>query len=45
MQLYDFAPQVIEIIIGVIIYFSAFALVIKYFISLINKKNESGGET
>jgi simple sugar transport system permease protein len=45
MQLYNFAPQVIEIIIGVIIYFSAFALVIKYFISLINKKNESGGET
>jgi simple sugar transport system permease protein len=29
MQLYNFAPQVIEIIIGVIIYFSAFALLIR----------------
>ncbi|MDR1542194.1 MAG: ABC transporter permease [Clostridiales bacterium] len=29
MQLYSFAPQVIEIIISIIIYFSAFALVLK----------------
>jgi simple sugar transport system permease protein len=29
MQLYRFAPQVIEIIIAIIIYFSAFALVLK----------------
>jgi simple sugar transport system permease protein len=29
MQLYNFAPQVIEIIIAVIIYFSAFALLLK----------------
>ena len=32
MQLYGFAPQVIEIIIAVIIYFSAFALLIRSFI-------------
>lgn len=29
MQLYNYAPQVIEIIIAIIIYFSAFALVLK----------------
>lgn len=40
MQLYDFVPQVIEIIIAVIIYFSAFALLIKGFIqSIVNKKD------
>jgi simple sugar transport system permease protein len=33
MQLYSFAPQVIEIIIAIIIYFSAFALVFKGLIS------------
>lgn len=33
MQLYDFVPQVIEIIIAVIIYFSAFALLLKGFIA------------
>jgi len=39
MQLYDFAPQVIEIIIAVIIYFSAFALLVKGFIvSLVKRK-------
>lgn len=32
MQLYDFVPQVIEIIIAVIIYFSAFALLLKEFV-------------
>lgn len=32
MQLYNFAPQVIEIIIAVIIYFSAFALLLKNFL-------------
>lgn len=31
MQLYDYAPQVIEIIIAIIIYFSAFALLLKGF--------------
>jgi simple sugar transport system permease protein len=29
MQLYNFAPQIIEIIIAIIIYFSAFALILK----------------
>ena len=39
MQLYDFAPQVIEIIIAVIIYFSAFALLLKgFFVSLKKRK-------
>jgi simple sugar transport system permease protein len=33
MQLYNFAPQVIEIIIAIIIYFSAFALVLRGLIS------------
>ncbi|MEG2843116.1 MAG: hypothetical protein RR900_06480, partial [Ruthenibacterium sp.] len=32
MQLYGFAPQVIEIIISVIIYFSAFALILREFV-------------
>lgn len=31
MQLYDFVPEVIDIIISVIIYFSAFALIIRNF--------------
>lgn len=39
MQLYDFVPQVIEIIISVIIYFSAFALLLKGFIQSIRNKN------
>jgi simple sugar transport system permease protein len=35
MQLYNFAPQVIEIIVSVIIYFSAFALLVRgFFVSL-----------
>ena len=46
MQLYDFAPQIIEIIIAVIIYFSAFALLIKGFFNSLKKikKAVSGGE-
>jgi len=43
MQLYNFAPQVIEIIISVIIYFSAFALLVKNFFSSLKKR--LGGET
>ena len=31
MQLYNFVPQVIDIIISIIIYFSAFALIVKQF--------------
>jgi simple sugar transport system permease protein len=38
MQLYSFAPQVIEIIIAVIIYFSAFALLIRGFINSLSKR-------
>lgn len=45
MQLYDFVPQVIDIIIAVIIYFSAFALLLKGFIQGFFKKRDdlSGG--
>ncbi|MCL2805166.1 MAG: ABC transporter permease [Treponema sp.] len=38
MQLYNFAPQIIEIIIAVIIYFSAFSLLVKGFIGSIIKR-------
>ncbi|MBR5486293.1 MAG: ABC transporter permease [Oscillospiraceae bacterium] len=40
MQLYNFAPQVIEVIISVIIYFSAFALLMKGFIMRLAKGKE-----
>ncbi len=40
MQLYNFAPQVIEIIIAIIIYFSAFALLLKGFIQSRMKKRK-----
>ena len=43
MQLYNFAPQVIEIIIGVIIYFSAFALLVRGLLNTLKKRKE--GET
>ncbi|MDR1838611.1 MAG: ABC transporter permease [Treponema sp.] len=42
MQLYNFAPQVIEIIVGVIIYFSAFALIVRGFFNS-PKKRKGGG--
>ncbi|MCL2214710.1 MAG: ABC transporter permease [Treponema sp.] len=38
MQLYDFPPQIIEIIIAVIIYFSAFALLVKGFLNSLGKR-------
>jgi len=38
MQLYNFSPQVIEIIIAVIIYFSAFALLVKNFFNTLKKQ-------
>jgi simple sugar transport system permease protein len=41
MQLFDFPPQVIEIIIGVIIYFSAFALLVREFFGSLKKKREA----
>ena len=40
MQLYHFAPQVIEIIIAVIIYFSAFALLVRGFLGSLKKRTE-----
>jgi simple sugar transport system permease protein len=40
MQLYDFAPQIIEIIIAVIIYFSAFALLIRGFFNSLKSRKE-----
>ena len=47
MQLYGFAPQVIEIIIAVIIYFAAFSLLLRVFVSRVVKragKNKTPGE-
>jgi simple sugar transport system permease protein len=44
MQLYNFAPQVIEIIIGVIIYFSAFALFVRGFLGSLKKRLEPGAK-
>lgn len=47
MQLYGFAPQVIEIIIAVIIYFAAFSLLLRGFVSRVVKragKNRTPGE-
>ncbi|MCL2164046.1 MAG: ABC transporter permease [Oscillospiraceae bacterium] len=41
MQLYAFAPQVIEIMIAIIIYFSAFALLLKGFINSAGRKIRS----
>jgi len=46
MQLYDFVPQVIDIIIAVIIYFSAFALLLKGFIQgFFKKRDDLSGST
>lgn len=44
MQIYGFEPQVIEIIVAVIIYFSAFSLLFKGFLSNIGK-SDKGNET
>ncbi len=41
MQLYDFAPQVIEIIIAIIIYFSAFSLALKAVLQRKPKKHDA----
>ncbi len=40
MLLFSFSPQIIEIIVAIIIYFSAFSLVIKNFISKLAKKSD-----
>lgn len=44
MQLYNFAPQVIEIITAVIIYFSAFVLLMKGFYGKLRKRSNPAGE-
>jgi len=42
MQLYNFVPQLIEIIIAVIIYFSAFSLLVRDFIASLLKRKRGG---
>jgi len=42
MQLYNFAPQIIEVIIAVIIYFSAFVLFVKEFVYSCRKRKRGG---
>lgn len=42
MQIYGFIPQIVDIIVAIIIYFSAFALVVKMFITkMLSKKSKS----
>lgn len=38
MQLYDFVPEIIDIIIASIIYFSAFALIVRKFVEYMKKR-------
>ena len=40
MQLFNFAPQVIEIMIAIIIYFSAFTLLLKEFLQRVRKQRK-----
>lgn len=44
MQIYGFEPQIIEIIIAVIIYFSAFALLMKSFLSYMQQRRAAKKE-
>lgn len=45
MQPYGFVPEIIDIIIASIIYFSAFSLIIKHFYTrFMSKKKDKGGE-
>lgn len=41
MQVFDFEPQIIEIIIAIIIYFSAFALLMKFVINYFRNRSSS----
>ena len=41
MQLYDFVPEIVNIMISVIIYFSAFALIVKSIIEFFLKKRQN----
>lgn len=42
LQLFEFSTEIIDIIVAVIIYFSAFALIIKTFIERFDKKRNGG---
>ncbi len=44
MQLYDFVPEIVNIMISVIIYFSAFALIVKNIITFFLKRNDDKKE-
>ena len=44
MQLYDFVPEIIDIIIASIIYFSAFALIVKKLLALFKLRMNSRGK-
>ena len=45
LQLFEFSTEIIDIIVAVIIYFSAFALIVKSMIGKFQKKKEGGNET
>ena len=45
MQVYDFTPEIIEMIIASIIYFSAFALLFKSIVGFISKTINKNRET
>jgi simple sugar transport system permease protein len=44
MQLYNFSPQVVNMIVAVIIYFSAFALLVKGFIQKLGQREKQSGK-
>lgn len=44
MQLNGFVPEIIDIIIAIIIYFSALSMMFKLFINKVRQKKNSGGE-
>ena len=43
LQLFEFSTEIIDIIVAVIIYFSAFALIVKTILTRIRKNREKGG--
>ena len=43
LQLFEFSTEIIDIIVAVIIYFSAFALIVKTILTRMNHKREKGG--
>ena len=45
LQLFEFSTEIIDIIVAVIIYFSAFALIVKSMIGKFQKKKDGGNET